>query len=57
MHKPLAFAAIFVLAGCTAAPQDQVLKQMPIASQANKGNSVNCVTQYRTNNASYTTCN
>ena len=57
MHKSLAFAAVFALAGCTAAPQDQVLKKMPIASQAKDGDPVNCVTEYRTNNASYTTCN
>jgi hypothetical protein len=43
MHKLLTIAAMLVLGGC-AAPQEQVLKQMPSASPAPAGKPVNCTT-------------
>jgi hypothetical protein len=41
MHKLLTIAAMLVLGGC-AAPQEQVLKQVPSASAAPAGKPVNC---------------
>ena len=43
MHKLLTIAAMLILGGC-AAPQEQVLKQVPSASAAPAGTSVNCTT-------------
>ena len=55
MHKLLAIAAILVLGGC-AAPQEQVLKQVPGASPAPAGTPVNCTT-ISERMASRTICN
>jgi len=55
MHKLLTIAAMLVLGGC-AAPQEQVLKQVPGASAAPAGNPVNCTTVSE-RMASRTICN
>ena len=55
MRKLLTIAALLVLGGC-AAPQEQVLKRMPIASSAQAAKPVNCITTRERNLTVTTIC-
>ena len=55
MHKLLTVATLLMLGGC-AAPQEQVLKQMPSVSPAQAGKPVNCIAKHE-RMTSYTICN